>query len=500
MNELLAKISDLMLKRKIKMSILNMYKLPNQNKTINQRIIMKSIFILAVIIYLEAPNFAQLNLGPIVGAVTQNSAVILVKTYKPQTVQIELFTQEIPHPSIFSDTFTSDTSNYNYLKIPIVNLKPNTTYFYRAIVGGLKSKRWHSFKTFPEDKAYSFSFGFGSCQQSGYSKWNPEIFPVIAQDSLRFFIQIGDWTYPDSTEKKYGYRFNTSMYLIEKSYQSKYNYNYPFASEVLSQMPVMYTYDDHDFAANNPDGTDSAKQNSLWGYKTFFPHYPLKNPDNGIWQSFTFGDVEFFILDCRSQRNINKNALDEHGNFNPPKKHSMLAGYEINGENQLDWFMNALKNSTARWKVIVSTVLFNPSYAKVFQNAELLKKYPWMKEDVIDKWAGFPHDFQILFNTIKEKNIKNVITISGDSHSSHIDDGTNSVLPEISASNLDVNNSLLHKKLEEGGINIWNRGTYNGNGHVFGKVSFIFGENNFALLEIVDENGKSVVSYRLPTE
>jgi len=200
---------------------------------------MKIKLILAILFGISISNFAQLNLGPIVGGVTQNSAIVLVKTYKPQTVQIELFSEKNPQPSIYSETVMSDTNNYNYVKIPIQNLSPNTNYYYRAIVDGIKSNRWHSFKTFPSEKDYSFSFGFGSCQQSGYSKWNPEIFPIAAQDSLRFFIQIGDWTYPDSTEKKYGYRFNTKIDLIEKSYQSKYNYNYPFVGEVLSQMPVM---------------------------------------------------------------------------------------------------------------------------------------------------------------------------------------------------------------------------------------------------------------------
>ncbi|HAB53353.1 MAG TPA: hypothetical protein DCE80_14475, partial [Ignavibacteriales bacterium] len=404
---------------------------------------MKTKLILVLVFTFSTLSFAQLNLGPLVGGVTHNSAIILVKTYKPQTVQIELFSESNPHPSVYSETFVSDTNNYNYVKIPVQNLSPNTNYFYRAIVDGIKSKRWHSFKTFPLEKYHSFSFGFGSCQQSSYSKWNPEVFPVVAQDSLRFFIQIGDWTYPDTTEKKYGYRFNTSLALIEKTYQAKYNYNYPFAGEVLSQMPVVYAYDDHDFAANNPDGTDPAKQNSLWAYKAFFPHYPLKNPDNGIWQSFAFGDVEFFVLDCRSQRNPNKNSLDGNGNFNPPEKHSLLSGFAISGENQLDWFLNALKNSTAKWKVIVSTVLFNPAYSKVFTNTELLKKYPWMKEDAMDKWAGFPNDLNLLMKTIKDNNIKNVLVVSGDSHSSYIDDGKNSLIPEISASNLDVNNSLL---------------------------------------------------------
>lgn len=457
---------------------------------------MKKTILFLLFCGLTASNFAQIYLGPFVGSVTSNSAVFIVKTYKPQTIQMELFSQEKPYPSIYSQNIVSDTNNYNYIKIHVDNLTSNTTYFYRAVIDGFPSKRWHSFRTFPEEKRTNFSFGFGSCQQSGYSKWQPEIFSVVAQDSLRFFIQIGDWTYPDSTEKKYGFRFNTSKDLIEKTYRSKYDYNYPFVSEVLSQMPIVYTYDDHDFAANNSDGSDPEKQNTLWAYKSFFPHYPLVNPDNGIWQNFTFGDVEFFVLDCRSQRNPNKNALDSEGNFNPPKAHSMLAGYDISGVNQLDWLLTSLKNSTAKWKVVVSTVLFNPGYAKVLNNSELLKKYLWMKDDVIDKWAGFPHDLNLLIQTLKENDIKNVLVLSGDSHSSYIDDGTNSLIPEISASNLDVKNSLLHKKLEEGGINIWNQGTYDSNGHTYGRISFIFDGNDYALLEIVNEKNEVVVSYK----
>jgi hypothetical protein len=105
-----------------------------------------------------------------------------------------------------------------------------------------------------------------------------------------------------------------------------------------------------------------------------------------------------------------------------------------------------------------------------------------------------------LMKTIRDNNIKNVLVVSGDSHSSYIDDGTNSLIPEISASNLDVNNSFLHKKFEEGGINIWNQGTYDGNGHTYGKVSFIFGEEDYALLEVIDEKGIVVASYHLIAE
>lgn len=442
----------------------------------------------------------QVMLGPFTGAVTGSTAQFLVKTYTPQEVKIELFSEDDPETALYSAPVFTDTI-YHYAKIKAGSLRPDTRYFYRAIVNGIASKRWHQFQTFPSADNVNFSFGFGSCQQSGYSPWNPEVFPAAAQDTLRFFIQIGDWTYPDTTERKYGYRFNSSMDLLEKSYRSKYDYNYPFASEVMSQMPVMYVYDDHDYAANNPDGTDANKEKTLDAYKMFFPHYPLANESSGIWQSFRFGNTEFFMLDLRSQRNKNSAAFDQNGNFAPPENHSILAGLDIDGENQKDWLIRQLVNSGAKWKVIVSSVIFNPSYGKVFDNPQLLEKYPWMKDDAADKWSGFPADFKTIMKVVKENNIRNVIVVSGDTHSSYIDDGTNSFFPEISASNLDVNNTYLNSKLKEGGLEIWNRGSYEGELHTYGRVSFI---NNadipYALLELVDSRGNVVLSYRLDSE
>jgi len=455
----------------------------------------KFLFLLFI---LNFSVYSQVQLGPIAGAVTETSAVVVVKTYSPeQEVTIELFTQDDVENSIYTKNIKSFAENYNYVKIPVRNLKPNTTYYYRAIVNGYPSKRWNSFQTFPAEKEYSFSFGFGSCQQSSWGIPEPEIFPLIANDTLRFFIQLGDWTYPDTTEKKYGYRFNEKKDLLEKSYQSKYNNNYPFVSEVLSQMPVVYVYDDHDFAANNSDGSDPAKGNSIWAYKTFFPHYELKNPDNGIWQTFTLGDVEFFVLDMRAQRNPGKDAFNENGNFNPPSGHSILAGYDVSGINQKEWFFNALKNSTAKWKVIVSSVLFNPAYIKTTELDSLPEDLLWFPSDAADKWAGYPEDINALLNTIIANNIKNVFVISGDTHSSFIDDGKNSIIPEIGASNLDVSNSMLDKKLKSLCLSIWNRGSYDEESHTYGRVRFFFGEEDYALLEIINEKEEIVISHRL---
>lgn len=453
--------------------------------------------IIIVIFFAVNALFAQLKLGPFTGAVTPTSAEFIIKTYSKQPVKIELFASDDIAHSIFSKETIAEDSNYNFCKIEVDSLIPNTTYYYRAIVDGYPSKRWHGFKTFASNQRTSFSFGFGSCQQSSYSKWIPEIFPVIAQDSLRFFMQIGDWTYPDTTKKKFGYTYNSKWSLLEKSYEEKYDYNYPFSSEVLSQMPVVYVYDDHDFGWNNSDGSDPFKSNSIKAYEKFFPHYKLANPKNGIWQKFRFGNVEFFVLDLRTQRSPNMEAFDKNGKFNPPPGHSILAGYKIDGENQREWLERSLKESKAEWKVIVSTVIFNPGYRKALDSDTLMKKYPWLKGDIADKWACFPEDAKDILNTIKENDIKNVIVLSGDIHTSFIDDGKNSLLPEICASELDVPNSKMEEILAEGGIHIFDIGSYNGNGHTYGKVSFVFGKKDYAVMQIITNENKIAASYIL---
>lgn len=432
-------------------------------------------------------------LGPIVGGVTESSAIILVKAPDDSKVRFQLSVDSSFSDYSSSKEAVSDKSIFNYVKIEINNLSSDTKYFYRAVINGNVTARIQSFKTFSAVRDYNFSFGFGSCQQ-GRSVSTPDIFPVIAKDSIRFFIHLGDWTYPDF---KLGKNFNSDWSKLEESYRIKYDYSYPFVSDVLSKMPVAYVYDDHEYAGNDADGTNPYKANSVKGYSMFFPHYKLENPENGIWQKFRYGDVEFFLLDLRTQRSSNDNVFDSLGSFDPPAGHSILNGFKIDGIDQKTWLENSLKNSDAKWKVIVSSVIFNPRYLDALKDERITKGFPKVQQGVVDKWAGFPEDMNFLINLVKENKLENVIIISGDSHSSYIDDGTNSVIPEISSSNLDTKNSKLGLFTALAGYNIWNQGSYNEDGDAYGRISFYFGKEEYALLEIIDQTGKSVVSYKL---
>ncbi|HCA43464.1 MAG TPA: hypothetical protein DEP28_09465 [Bacteroidetes bacterium] len=436
--------------------------------------------------------------GPFVGAVTSNSAEFIIKTLDSEAnVKIELSEQKDFNKSVNTPDYKSESGNFNFVKPQIKNLKPNTTYYYRAIINGSASSVINSFKTFPESGNYSFSFGFGSCQQSHYNKSKPEIFKIISQDSLRFFIQIGDWGYPDTTEKKYGYRFFTKKDLIAGSYETKYTRSYPFADLVLSKMPVAYLYDDHDFGYNNSDGSDPSKQNSIEGYNLYFPHYELANPENGIWQKFKFGDVEFFLIDTRTQRNPNKDVLNEQGNYFPKKNHSILAGYPISGEDQKTWLKKSLKESNAKWKVIVSPVMFNPAYREILKDTLIVNTFERIKLDIIDKWSGFEEEQNEIIDFVKSNGIKNLIILSGDSHSAYIDDGENSVFPEFGSSVLDVNNTKVTQRSKLAGYTLFNQGGYDGDGRCYGKVSFVYGEEDYCLMEIIEDTGKVILSYKL---
>lgn len=441
----------------------------------------------------EIPSDELIESGPIVGAVEINSAVFLFKTSEPSKVRVQISEKENFDDSFFTEEFQSEKSDYNYVKIKYDKLDADTEYFYRAIINDQPAGSTNRFKTFPERKEYSFSFGFGSCQQ-GRAESNPVIFPVIGKDSLRFFIHLGDWTYPDHI---IGRDFSLNMDKIEDSYMMRYDKSYPLYENVLQQMPIAYIYDDHDFTVNDSDGEHPGKENAINGYRKFFPHYELPNPDNGIWQSFQFGDVEFFMLDLRSQRNKNSDALDSDGMYAPKEGHSILAGFDIDGENQRDWLVKSLKNSTAKWKVIVSTVVFNPKYIDAAKDPQISKAFPRIVRGVIDKWAGYPEDVELLLNTINKNNIKNVIMISGDSHSSNIDDGTNSIIPEISSSNLDVKNTNLDLIMNLAGYNIWNKGSLKGDKYAYGRVSFVYGSEDYALLEIIDDSGTIVTSHKI---
>jgi len=488
-------------------------------------------------------SIPALSNSVVTGGVTHTKARFWARLTEPGEFYIELSTNPAFTSVLTTNTVAVNSSGYMRGIVEIDGLQPDTKYYYRVkIINGASDNVQRSFSTFPvPGTSQNFTFAFGSCLNSGnfLPSGTPPgtIFRQIVQHNPRFFLQLGDFGYPDTTDNL---PFNPNffagnMQLVQGSYHVKYDKNY-LMDTLMGLMPVDYIYDDHDFMNDNSGALTSsffipwkpnplsndfykfeftnpagARTNSITGYKENMPGYPLANESRGIYHKFTYGNVEIFALDLRAQRSSNLNSINKNTTtglweFTPPAGHSILGRDNSpgTGESQLTWFLNQLQSSTAKWKFIMSSVPFNKGQTQginmgiALQDSILgLSELPpgtrgiFAAMELADKWVGFPEDLDTVLSFVNNNQIKNVIVLSGDSHTAAIDDGTNAGFPEIMAGGLDITNSKLVALLSAFGVQIWNKG---GQGistqlfnNAFGKVE-VFGSDSVRL-SLIDETG-----------
>ena len=206
------------------------------------------------------------------------------------------------------------------------------------------------------------------------------------------------------------HRDPTTLETKRQMFKDVYSLNNPhadmndFVSLVLQKFPVAHQWDDHDYSKNDSNRFAADRAISQQVFREYFPAYPFPSTSQ-IYQRFQYGENDFFILDNRSERDIN--AVPDF-----PTK-SMLDGEHLGKDGQLEWLLKGLAESSAKWKVIFSSSVFNPTSGKA------------------DSWRSFQYEHKYIMNFIHEHNIKNVLVVSGDFHSGALDNGTYAGLPEM---------------------------------------------------------------------
>lgn len=484
----------------------------------------RGAFVACLFLLAATAQAASITHGPIVGAVTDQSARVLVRLDAVGDVQIEFTDVQGDYSSpVVSSIGTTEAARDFFVIVDVAGLNANTEYFYRTLVDGAPAGEEQRFRTFPVDGEVlpEWTFAFGGCQNSGGdpNAFGGEIWARVLESDPRFFLHLGDYGYPDTTDTAQDPLnfFNTDYSRVQESYRWKYREDYPM--EALFEITSMdYVYDDHDYANNNTDGTAPLKENSIQGYQEMFPGYSLATDPapEALYHSFTFGNAEFFVIDTRTLRDPNiaafPNIADWLADPQAFLQYAPQATHRILGEEQMQWLIDGVSASTATWKFICSSVPLNPGARAGLELALLLQNIPEFDPiatpsgilrpaeiaiEFSDAWGGFPTSVADLVGGLAANGVENVIWLAADSHTAAIDDGTNSLIPEFMAGGLDRTNSQIVALQEQFGIFAWTPGGQGASQTNFdehyGKMT-IFGDD-FVVGEIIDTQGNVITTH-----
>lgn len=421
--------------------------------------IVLALVAIALVASLHAQTITQ---GPVVGGVTDTSARIYVRTGgMPAVFELQLSTDTLFTAPI-SIVDSTRRAEYGSVIVNVGGLEADTTYHYRVLFAGVPDARTGRFRTFrPAGQEGYSKIVFGSCNYFG----NPGLFQQITDHDPDLFVHLGDWGYAPAT---YGAYHTTSDSLGALSFALRYDDDM-MEQYVLPHMPVDYIYDD-DYTQNGAGGwtfpaysyDDSGpetvhnlvvndlppgvREGAIEAWVRHFPGYAPVDTAHGIHHSIRLGNIEIFMVDNRLNATSELDAFRVDSTtgrwvFDPPPGHTNL------GAEQRDWLLNALQTSDADWKIIGSGVAFNAALRDVLdlamEHQDTVLAVPGysgsgmtLATSIAYMWAGYPEDIDPLVDLSRSGTVRDLVHVTGDTHSSALDSGENSGVPEMNTSGL----------------------------------------------------------------
>lgn len=370
------------------------------------------------------------------GAMTTHSIRVIAYLTRPST-QVRLVASL--HADLSDPVFSETAVAPNLLvRLSLEQLMPNRRYYYAIEVDGvIDTGHIGRFHTTPA-RWGSFKFACSSCAQTGSTS---QVFETIRSQAPNFFLHMGDMHY-----ENIGIDDPT---LFQLAYHRVWAS--PVQAALYRDVPLVYTWDDHDYGMDGSDKTSPSRTAARIAYQATVPHFPLAfgEGDVPIYQAFTVGRVRFLLTDGRSKR--------------IPVNHEDNAQKTLLGFEQKSWLKNELLAAQEHYALTI-----------------WVNSVPWIDETSVDGWARYQTERRELADFIQENGIDRLLMVSGDAHMIAIDDGRNNQFasspdgpsfPVFHAAALDSPPS--HK----GGP--YSHGFYSGQGQ-------------FGLVEIIDFGGNKI--------
>ncbi len=347
----------------------------------------------------------MITTGPVVGGVTSASAVVFVRVSAAATVQTQYST--LLGSEVFTTPGIEAVADSDFtVQMPLSKLLPDTVYYYRILIDDVAQTLpvQPHFTTFPNSDAV-VNFSIAVVSDSLHPEQPSSLYQQVANENPAFVMQIGDFDHRNPAIQSQPPDID-NWRRMHRDVLHDLATGQDFATYIGPAFPFFHMWDDHDYGNNNADRTAPWRDIALQAFKEYYPLPPLPRPNGGLWYTFRYAQAQVFMLDLHTQRDPYKQPDNSN--------HSMLDGATISND-QKDWLKAALLASTARWKFIVSTSVWNSHSKRV------------------DSWYNFQTEQHELVDFIRNNGITGVLIMSGDLHSNGgIDNGANSYFPEIS--------------------------------------------------------------------
>lgn len=251
---------------------------------------------------------------------------------------------------------------------------------------------------------------FGSCARERQSQ---PIWTEIVATNPDLFLFIGDNHYADFWEK------DGKMVMAPVETVSRLEEAYaalgaqPGWQRILRTCPVMATWDDHDYGANDAGTEYALKRDSQRLFMDFYgfgDNAPIRRQE-GIYHARVTGPegkrVQVIMLDTRYHRDPLERASDEQRRANNaagrrgPYVATSDSSKTLLGESQWMWLEEQLKQP-AEVRVIASSIQIVAD------------------EHGFETWGNFPHERQRLYGLIASTGASGVVFVSGDRHLTEI--------------------------------------------------------------------------------
>ncbi len=310
-------------------------------------------------------------------------------------------------------------------KVDASGLSPDTWYYYDFEALNYHSIRGRT-KTAPIGDNDSARFAVVSCSNYEHGYFNAYRY-LRDRNDFDAVIHLGDYIYEYAAG---GYsagivdRDNEPIneIITLEDYRVRYSH-YRLDDDLRDlhqQYPFINVWDDHesandsyvDGAQNHSPSTEGPwierKSNATQAYHEWLP---IRSPIPGdlqIYREINYGDLmSLYMLDTRLE------GRSEQGGTSSDPNRTLL------GQNQFSWLTNELKTSNTKWNILGQQVMIAP-----------LEVFGATLND--DQWDGYDYERTRLYDSITLNGIDNIIVLTGDIHTSWVND--------IPLSNYDASN------------------------------------------------------------